>query len=318
VGLDYDSVARVNADVIYLCSQGFGLGGPLGEAPASVPLNSTFAGVKLHVEPRVGTVPAGVSLNHPDHIASKLGTVAVARRARASPADGEGQRIEMSQSEALRSSSARSTSKGRSPDVPRRRTANSAEHAVPHGVYPCEGQSGEERWVAIAVVGDEAFERLRTLCGWRPIRRRRRSPDDSRHAEAIDERLGAWTRSRTAEDVAAKLQAAGISAMVVQNGDDHRADAHFAERGAIVTVHHPDLGDERHVASPVRLSRTPLARPLASPMLGADTKDVLRDRLGLAVRRDRPANRKRRLSLARKRGQTTFRAPRAIVTRKVV
>ena len=44
-GLDYDDVARVNPAVIYLCSQGFGRGGPLGEAPSFGPLNSTFAGV---------------------------------------------------------------------------------------------------------------------------------------------------------------------------------------------------------------------------------------------------------------------------------
>src|SRR5207237_6989030 len=44
-GLDYQAVAKRNPRVIYLCSQGFGLGGPLGEAPAFGPLNSTFAGV---------------------------------------------------------------------------------------------------------------------------------------------------------------------------------------------------------------------------------------------------------------------------------
>ena len=56
-GLDYDDVARVNPDVVYLCSQGFGRGGPLGEAPSFGPLNSTFAGVNSSVESPDGALP---------------------------------------------------------------------------------------------------------------------------------------------------------------------------------------------------------------------------------------------------------------------
>src|SRR5438445_695372 len=44
-GLDYEDVRRVRADVVYVASQGFGRGGPLGEASAYGPLNSAFAGV---------------------------------------------------------------------------------------------------------------------------------------------------------------------------------------------------------------------------------------------------------------------------------
>src|SRR3989441_9531864 len=70
--------------------------------------------------------------------------------------------------------------------------------------------------------------------------------------------------------------------MAVQNGDDHRADAHLAARGAIVTVEHPEIGPERHSGNPIRLSRTPLVPPAAAPRLGADTEDVLIRVLGLS------------------------------------
>ncbi|HJQ84252.1 MAG TPA: CoA transferase, partial [Candidatus Binatia bacterium] len=82
-------------------------------------------------------------------------------------------------------------------------------------------------------------------------------------------------------DAAATLQTAGVSAMAVQNGEDHRADAHLATRGGIVTVEHPEIGSERHSGNPIRFAAAPLAAPAPAPCLGADTEDVLRRVLGL-------------------------------------
>ena len=65
------------------------------------------------------------------------------------------------------------------------------------------------------------------------------------------------------------------------DGDDLRADAHLAARRAIVTVQHPEVGAERHIANPMRLSRTPVVHAGPSPLLGADTEGVLREWLGL-------------------------------------
>src|SRR5207253_9165503 len=98
----------------------------------------------------------------------------------------------------------------------------------------------------------------------------------------IDARVAEWTRVRTAEESASALQAAGVSAMPVQNADDHRADPHLAARGALVTVEHPEVGPERHSGNPIRLSRTPLAPPVAAPRLGADSESVLTRVLGLS------------------------------------
>jgi crotonobetainyl-CoA:carnitine CoA-transferase CaiB-like acyl-CoA transferase len=277
-GLDYDDVARVNPQVVYLCSQGFGRGGPLGEAPSFGPLNSTFAGVNSLWNHPTAPYPAGVSLNHPDHIASKLGTVAVLAALEHRRRTGEGQRIDMSQAEAaaflIGEAYLLHTATGR-------RTApvgNEAEHAAPHGVYPT---AEADRWVAVAVSDDEAFSRLCAVCGWSNEPALATIGGRIEARSVLDQRLADWTRSRTAESAAAELQVAGISAMAVQNGDDHRADAHLAARGAIVTVEHPEIGAERHVANPIRLSRTPLPAPAPAPLLGADSRAVLAAVLGL-------------------------------------
>jgi crotonobetainyl-CoA:carnitine CoA-transferase CaiB-like acyl-CoA transferase len=87
---------------------------------------------------------------------------------------------------------------------------------------------------------------------------------------------------RSAEEAAAALQTAGVSAMPVQNGEDHRADPHLAARGALVSLEHPEIGPARHSGNPIRMSRTPCVTAAAAPVLGADTEEVLSRVLGVA------------------------------------
>ena len=277
-GLDYEDVRRLRPDVVYLCSQGYGRGGPLGEVPAFGPLNSAFAGANWLWNHPDAPYPAGSSLNHPDHIASKLAVVAVLAALEHRRRTGEGQRIEMAQTEAAAFLLGEFYLAGPCEAGAPRPQGNAVDWAVPHGVYP---SAGDDRWVAIAAVGDAAWEALVRCLGWTP--EPRLATLDGRRAarEEIDSRLTEWTRGRTAEQAAAALQAAGVSAMPVQNADDHRADPHLAARRALVTVEHPEIGPERHSGNPIRMSCTALVPAGASPCLGAHTEKVLTRVLGL-------------------------------------
>ena len=162
---------------------------------------------------------------------------------------------------------------------PSRQRGNAVDYACPHGVYPC---AGEDRWCAIAVVGDDAWERFRQLLGWPPEARLATLEGRLADSAALDERVAIWTRAREPEDAAALLQTAGVSAMPVQGPEEHRADPHLAARGAFVTVVHPEAGPARHTAPPIRMSRMRLAHAASAPGLGAHTVEVLTRVLGLA------------------------------------
>jgi crotonobetainyl-CoA:carnitine CoA-transferase CaiB-like acyl-CoA transferase len=279
-GLDYDDVRRLRPDVIYVASQGYGRGGPLGEVSAYGPLNSAFAGVTWLWNHPGAPYPAGSSLNHPDHVAAKLAAVAVLAALEHRRRSGEGQRIEMSQAEAAAYLQGEAYLEAATTGRPAGQRGNAALHACPHGVYP---SAGEDRWLAIAVVGDDAWARFAACLGWPPEPALATLAGRLAVRDALDGRVAAWTRARTGEEAAAALQAAGISAMSVQHGDDHRADPHLAARGALVTVEHAEIGPARHCGNPLRLSRTPLVTAAAAPCLGADTADVLREWLGLGA-----------------------------------
>ncbi len=283
--LDYEDVRRVRADVIYLASQGFGRGGPLGEAQAFGPLNGAFAGSNWLWNHPDAPYPAGSSLNHPDHAASKLAAVAVLAAIEHRRRTGEGQFIEMAQTEAAAYLQGEVYLETACTGCPPRQRGNAVEYAVPHGVYPCAaGESGEDRWVAIAVAGDDVWLRFARCVGWATEPRLRTLAGRIGVRGEIDTRVAAWTAVRTPEDAAVTLQAAGVSAMPVLSPDDIVGDPHLAARGAIVTVEHAEVGPECHGANPIRMSRTTLRTAAAAPLLGEHTVEVLTGWLGLSPR----------------------------------
>ena len=277
-GIDYEDVRRLRPDVIYVASQGYGRGGPLGEASAYGPLVSSFAGVNWLWNHPDAPYPAGTALNHPDHVAARLAAVAVLAALEHRRRTGEGQLVAMSQAETaaylIGELYLEGPCTGR-PAVPR---GNAVEYACPHGVYPA---AGDDRWVAIAVVGDAAWERFAACLGLAAEPRLATLAGRLVVRAELDARVAEWTRARSAEQAAAALQAAGVSAMPVVNGEDLRADPHLAARGGLVAVEHPEIGLERHVGRGFRMSVTPLVDSGPAPLLGTDTEAVLARWLGL-------------------------------------
>ena len=278
LGFGYDAVRATNPSVIYASSQGYGRGGPYGEMPAFGPLNAGFAGLHHLWSDSDGPYPCGTSLNHPDHIAGRLLSVAVLAALEHRRRTGAGQHIDLAQTEAaaylIGELYIEATTQGT--DLPV--YGNHSTTMAPHGVYRC---AGEDSWVAIAVHSDQAWRELQHVTGW--VHDPALATAEARVATSarINELLGEWTASRTNVAIAEELQARGVSAMPVMGPIDHHADPHLAERGFIVTLQHPEVGPERHAGNPLRLSGFDQRTSGSAPCLGADTASVLEDWLGM-------------------------------------
>ena len=274
LGLGYEAVRAQNPRVIYASSQGYGRLGPFGEMPAYGPLNSGFSGIHLLWNHPSSPYPCGTSLNHPDHIAGKLLAVSVLAALRERQASGEGQWLEVAAYlvgeiylEAART--------GTAPEP----IGNAHLAVAPHGVYP---SAGEDRWVAIAILDDDAWVRMCATIGYEPPIALSTAPARLAARAELDERLSEWTRTRSNVDAAQLLQAAGVSAMPVMGPTDHHSDPHLRERKFIVELEHPEVGTERHVGNPIRCSRLTQRTAASSPCLGAHTEEVLTSILGLS------------------------------------
>jgi crotonobetainyl-CoA:carnitine CoA-transferase CaiB-like acyl-CoA transferase len=78
----------------------------------------------------------------------------------------------------------------------------------------------------------------------------------------------------------AQLDAADVPAGPVNELPQVFADAQVQHRGLLVTSEHPQAGALPLLASPLRLTATPVTDYPAPPTVGQHTREVLRERLG--------------------------------------
>jgi benzylsuccinate CoA-transferase BbsF subunit len=157
---------------------------------------------------------------------------------------------------------------------------NQGRTAAPHGCYRC---LGDDRWCVVSV---ESETQWRSLCR---VMQRGDLADDPRfadraarqgHRSELDAIVADWASKRSPEEVMRLLQAEGVAAGVVQNGEDLVGDPQLRHRNYY----------EGYPDSPVGPMEVPRGALLftgmddevipSSPSLGQHTVEILRDLLG--------------------------------------
>src|SRR5581483_10719288 len=283
LGLDYDALRKLRADVICVRMTGFGLTGPDRDHVSYGPTLQALTGYTLLMaEP--GRPPAGFGYSYSDLAGGNLGALAVLAAIWHRRRTGRGQLVDLAQLEAVASLVGptlleRGTDGGTS--VARGNASQEAPGA-PYGVYPC---AGDDRWLAITVFTDAEWETFAEAVG-RPTwtRDARFATRDGRvkHAADLDAHVARWTSERRAEDAMRLLQRAGVAAGVAADAEDLCAkDPALAARGHFVDVPTPEGRTVRIDGPPFLLSETPAHVAGPGPLLGEHTDAILSDLLGL-------------------------------------
>ena len=276
LGLGWDDMSARRPDLVYVCSQGYGRGGPMGKMPAYGPLNASFAGAHWLWNHADVPFPCGTTLNHPDHIAGKLLAVAVLAALDHKQRTGQGQLIDMAQTEAaaylIGDVYMGAAAAGADPQA----NGNRSDAVAPHDVYRA---GGDDDWVALACHDDESWQRCCDVIGVE--NRWPANADRLADVAEVDAAVATWMTGGLAADRAERLQAAGVSAMPVMGPYDHLGDQHLATRGALDVLEHPVVGKETHAGNPIRFGLTQTRTAGPSPLLGADTVEVLEEVLDI-------------------------------------
>jgi benzylsuccinate CoA-transferase BbsF subunit len=281
LGLGYDAARAVRPDVVYLEMPMLGTEGPHRDC-RGYGLTIGAAGGMLGLTGYDDGPPVGGGTNYPDHVPNPLhGAVAVLAALRKRRRTGQGEYIELAQLESTINAIGPAIVAAATGKVVRK-AGNDDDIAAPHGVYPC---AGADRWCAVAVFDNEQWVATRTLLGgghWADhpeldtVEGRRRS------RRLLDELLAAATRHWDADRLAAELTARGVAASAVLHADDLvYKDIQLQARGHWVTLKHEVMGPTIYDGIPYRLSETPGHLRSPAPLLGADTRDVCVELLGV-------------------------------------
>jgi len=162
----------------------------------------------------------------------------------------------------------------------RERSGSILPGIAPSNVYRC--QDGD---FLIGANQDTVFVRLCAAMGQPELASDPRyATHEARGArqQELDSLIGAWTATRTVDEVEAAMIVAGVPAGRIYRAPEMLADPHFKAREAIVEVDHPRWGKLPMQNVLPRLSATPGSiRRVASQAVGQDNAEVFAERLGL-------------------------------------
>ena len=281
-GLEYADLRKICPDIIMVSSTGYGFDGPWANFGATGPATEGAAGLAYMTGYKDGG-PVMSEIPYTDYTAGEHTVAAVMLALMHRLNTGRGQFIDISQTQTCSATIPEAlldwTVNGRVQP----RTGNEDPAMSPHGCYPC---AGDDRWIAIAIDNDAAWQ---ALCR---VMRRADWAADGRYADVLsrithraelDRMLAFETRQHNNHALMAQLQAEGVAAGAVMDSKDLLFNEHLEAREFYEVVeHHPDTGMPPlpYPGRPWKLSGTPAIEPKAAPIMGEHNQTLLGELLG--------------------------------------
>ena len=282
-GLDFESLAAANPRLVYCSITGFGQTGPdAGRAGYDYMIQAM--GGLMSITGEEGRPPVKVGVAVADLFAGLYASNAILAALLHARATGQGQHVDIALFEAQAAMLANQASNWFvSGEVPKRMGA-AHPNLAPYQPLPTRDGA-----LVVAVGNDGQFQALCQALGAPALGADPRFLTNALrvgHRGELTLALEALTVGRTTRDWIQALEAVGVPCGPINTVEEVFAEPQAKARGLVVEQAREDLdAPVRTVASPMRLSKTPVAYRAPPPALGADTEAVLRDRLGLSAER---------------------------------
>jgi crotonobetainyl-CoA:carnitine CoA-transferase CaiB-like acyl-CoA transferase len=283
-GLDYDSLKQIKPDLIYCSITGFGQSGPYSKRPGYdfiVQGMGGFMSVTGEADDFPGASPQKAGVAIADIFTGMYATTSILAAIAYKDHTGEGQYIDLALLDTQIAVMANVASAYLCSDEIPKRWGNASPTIVPYQTLPAS-----DGWMIVAAgnnsqfrhfvtAGDEAHLADNPLYSENPMR--------VLHREKLVPLLEEMTRRKTRAEWIALLEKANVPCGPINNFQEVFENEQVKARNIQIHVPHPTAGNMKLVASPMRLSKTPVELRMAPPTLGQHTEEILREKLGLSA-----------------------------------
>ncbi|MFH2125932.1 MAG: CoA transferase [Pseudomonadota bacterium] len=275
--LTYPVLKQAKQDIILLRMSAMGQSGPWRDAVAFGPTIQSLTGF-TQLTAYSGGPPLGLGFSHADVASGLYGAMAVLAALEVRDRHGLGQCIDLAEYEAV------ATLLG--PELLAAQMSTGQALPQPGLFVECLACSGEDRWCAISL---ESADQWNAFCRVLELPSSVAETDleslgsASHGAKEIRRAVAQAAAGWKAEDLAQRLQGAGIAVGVVQNAEDLHRDPQLSARGFFKTVPNPAGQDAITDDSPIRLDGGTGGEWLASPRLGQHNHEVFSELLGMSA-----------------------------------
>ncbi|WP_438394383.1 CaiB/BaiF CoA transferase family protein [Caballeronia sp. DA-9] len=281
-GLDYESLSALNPRLVYCSVTGFGQSGPLSQRAGYDFLIQGMGGLmSITGEPDsvAGGGPEKVGVAVTDLMAGMYATTGILAALMEREKSGLGQHLDIALLDCQLAMLANQSMNYLTTGVAPRRMGNAHPNIVPYQTF-----AASDGHVIVACGNDGQFRALCTAMNLPELAIDSRFATNSgrsvNRAELLPQ-LAAVFATRTRDAWVEALEACGVPCGPINDIEQAFGSEQAVHRGAAREIAHPVAGVAPTVASPLRLSATPVQYDHAPPMLGEHTNAVLRELLGL-------------------------------------
>jgi crotonobetainyl-CoA:carnitine CoA-transferase CaiB-like acyl-CoA transferase len=282
LGLDYESLRRVNRSLVMMSMTAFGTGTEWRDSRAYGSTLEHGSGLPS-LNGNDSDPPVKNHLAYGDPVGGMNGVcallVALVHRRRT----GKGQYIDLSQVQCLLLFAGVAALLTSASGVVPKRLGNRHPGLAPHNIFPA---AGEDSWILVAATDDAMWTRLCQIIGREDLASEATLGSlQGRRAQEnrIDQAITAWTRGRTADEAMMLLQRAGVAAGVVRPPGDLFDDPQLSHRGFWQFVERAHIGRHAQPSPPYRFDTKPLPVRWPAATLGQFNAEVLGELLGLGA-----------------------------------
>ena len=268
LGLGHEAVSKVNPRVVYLSMSMNGNSGPERNARGYGAMMSAVTGFH-HLSGIRGEIPVGTGTNYPDHIPNPgHGTFVMLAALRHSRQTGQGQQIDMAQTEAMLATLGPEILDWTVNGHDRNPLGNQEEGFFWQAVLPTRG---DDNWISISIPTSDEWSSLLAVLDLDP----ELLPSD--HIELVAAAVANLSKYGLTHD----LQSAGVSAAPVLSPPEMLQDPQLEYRKHWRKLSHPEMGETIYSGQPFKFSNSEVQPSTSAPLLGEHTDEICEELLNL-------------------------------------
>jgi crotonobetainyl-CoA:carnitine CoA-transferase CaiB-like acyl-CoA transferase len=289
LGIDYESIRRINPRIVYGSISGFGQDGPYHKRPGFDQIAQGMGGL-MSITGAPGEGPMRVGIPVADLSAGLFCAMGILTALLEREVSGEGQWVQTSLLQAqifmLDFQAARWLM---DKDVAQQ-AGNDHPTSIPTGVFKTS-----DGYINIATTGGRIWHRFAETLGAPDLPNRPEyatAPDRSKNRKQLNAEISRLTEKKSSEAWVKEFNAAGVPCGPIYSIDQMFSDAQVQHLGMAQDVPNAEGREIRLVGQPFTLSRTPSQMAARPPEFGEQTDEVLaefgfsRDEIG-ELKRDK-------------------------------
>ena len=270
--IDYDTIKKINPNIIYASGSGFGQYGPITHRPCYDIVAQAMGGM-LNLTGFKENDPVKVGPSVADHVAGIYLMVGVGMALYHREKTGEGQHIDVSMFDVifslLENAIVNYTMGGFIPE----RNGNVDPSIAPFDVYACK-----DGFVALGVGNDKLFNKFANIIGHTELLEDERYKDNvsrcDNYIPDLQNLIREWCADYTKSEIEDIMDEAGIPCGPVLNVKEAIEHPHIQARDMMVHCEHPTVGDMYFQGCVIKLSETPGEVETAPPLVGQHNREV--------------------------------------------